>query len=155
MWVSAYLSKAFNLQVPTKVRVPRVHMLERKDTQPRYKWRSHRETSRSHFPVIILETKSRKGDLQIRAHPVQPGSAVSLLHPREDSDDSDEAQLHSAEYHETKVPFWTSSSLQPHLCTVFNSRLPSDYRFWAFLDSRPPFLPVHMVSFLTWASSAF
>jgi hypothetical protein len=31
--MNAYLSKAFNLQVPAKVRVPCVHMLKRKDTQ--------------------------------------------------------------------------------------------------------------------------
>lgn len=33
----AYLSKAFDLQVPTKVGVPCVHMLQKKEIQPCYK----------------------------------------------------------------------------------------------------------------------
>lgn len=96
--MSAYLGKAFNPQVPAQVRVPRVHVLERKDTASLQRGATSRQAgsaSESHVSSSQrhLGASQCQGGLEVGARPAQPGAHgpqafVSLLHPRACSDEA-------------------------------------------------------------------
>lgn len=167
IWRSAYLSQAFNLQVPTKVRVPCVHMLERKDKQPCYKQRNHQGTSwrdSGNPPVPRWKAPARPGRVREAWRLVHAQSSlafetfVSPPHPHACSDEANWSQdtLNFLQLHILRLKYLSGipSPLKPHFSTAFKTSLPLVYRFCVLQGPRPLCLPVNMLWSLTWASVA-